>query len=462
MTYKYFFFDFDGMLCDSYSHIATAFVKALSESRNKKINYIEAYDCLKINFQNAYDHFNITDTEKKIFKKYHEDFYFKPSPTLYLPVKKLLKTIIDCGGKNFIYTNRGESLFEYLKILGIDEYFTDYIIIANKPNPDVLNKMIDKYKLDKKDCVVVGDRSLDVLGAFNANIDGILYDVDSRVFLHKATHVIKRINELYNFIDNPYKIKHNYHTHTQRCGHAIGLDEEYVIKAIEEGYQTLGFSEHILIPDTIRNEHYFDDIALLKEKYKEQIEIKIALEVEYYPYYLPLYKKYLQENKVDYLIFGNHGITPLNAIDRSEQKVFIEPFDDDTYLDLYYDALEKAIKTNMFKYIAHPDCFLKGYGKWDDKAIQLTHKIAKLLESNDVYAELSGSGYRSRKKVEYNGKIYPAYPFKEFFKILSEYDIKFVMGCDAHAPSQLNDEAVSYLQDLAKELNLNVVYKLDL
>ena len=28
-------------------------------------------------------------------------------------------------------------------------------------------------------------------------------------------------------------IKRNYHTHTKRCGHAIGEDEEYVVNAIE-------------------------------------------------------------------------------------------------------------------------------------------------------------------------------------------------------------------------------------
>ena len=401
MTYKYFFFDFDGMLCDSYSHIATAFCKVLGESRNSKINFIEAYDCLKINFNEAYSHFKITDEEKKNFKILHENFDFKPSPTLYLPIKKILQTIIDCGGKNFIYTNRGVSLYEYLERLGIKQYFTDFIISANKPDPKVLNDLIEKYNLDKKECVVVGDRSLDVLGAFNANVDGILYDEDSRVFLHKATHVIKHLGQLYNFIDNPYKIKHNYHTHTARCGHAIGSDEEYIISAIKAGYQTLGFSDHILIPDVKRNEEYFDSISLLKEQYKQQIDIKIALEVEYYPYYLPLYKKYLEEGKVDYLIFGNHGLIGENEKDRKNQIVFIEPFDDDSYLDLYYDCLKKAIDTNMFKYIAHPDCFLKGYGKWDEKAIALTHKIAQLLEGKDLYAELSGSGYRSRKKVLY-------------------------------------------------------------
>ena len=117
--------------------------------------------------------------------------------------------------------------------------------------------------------MVVGDRSLDVDGAYNAKIDGILYDVDSRVFMHRATHVIKHINQLYNFIDLPYKIKHNYHTHTARCGHAIGDDEQYIIKAIEAGYQTIGFSDHLMIPDLNRNDNYFDDIYLLKEKYKE-------------------------------------------------------------------------------------------------------------------------------------------------------------------------------------------------
>ena len=40
------------------------------------------------------------------------------------------------------------------------------------------------------------------------------------------------------------KIKYNYHTHTKRCGHAIGNDEDYVINAIKAGYKILGFSDH--------------------------------------------------------------------------------------------------------------------------------------------------------------------------------------------------------------------------
>ena len=293
MTYKYFFFDFDGMLCDSYTHTTKAFVKTLFETRGVKINEKEAYDYLKITFGDAFAHFKVTEQEKKIFASYHEDLSFKPEATLYLETIKLLKSIIESGGKNFIYTNRGQTLYEYLDKFNIRQYFTDIIIDAGKPDPTPLLEMMKKYNLDKKDCVVVGDRSIDVDGGYNAGIDGILYDVDARVFMHHGTHVVRHINEIYNFIDRPYHIMHNYHTHTERCGHAIGLDEEYVIEAIKAGYQTLGFSEHVMFPDTSRNEEYFDTIALLKEKYKEHIDIKIALEVEYFPYYLPLYKKYL-------------------------------------------------------------------------------------------------------------------------------------------------------------------------
>ena len=115
----------------------------------------------------------------------------------------------------------------------------------------------------------------------------------------------------------------------------------------------------------------------------------------------------------------------------------------------------------MFKYICHPDCFLRGLQVWDERAEKFSHKIAQLMSKYDVYAELSASGIRNKTKVSYNGELLPAYPFKEFIKILKQYNIKFVLGCDAHAPNQLDDDAVKFICDLAKELQLNVIYTLD-
>ena len=40
----------------------------------------------------------------------------------------------------------------------------------------------------------------------------------------------------------------NLHTHTPRCRHASGTEEEYVRCALDAGLQTLGFSDHTPYP----------------------------------------------------------------------------------------------------------------------------------------------------------------------------------------------------------------------
>ena len=84
----------------------------------------------------------------------------------------------------------------------------------------------------------------------------------------------------------------NYHAHTARCGHAWGTDVEFIEAAIAAGYTTLGISEHAPWPfkdgyqeiDSRQRitmeqlESYIDDMQALKEKYRDKILIKIALD----------------------------------------------------------------------------------------------------------------------------------------------------------------------------------------
>ena len=74
-------------------------------------------------------------------------------------------------------------------------------------------------------------------------------------------------------------LRHNYHTHTYRCGHAVGEDEDYIFEAIGLGLQTLGFSDHVMLEgfsqpgvrgDFELSEDYFTSIKELKEKYKDK------------------------------------------------------------------------------------------------------------------------------------------------------------------------------------------------
>ena len=155
---------------------------------------------------------------------------------------------------------------------------------------------------------------------------------------------------------------------------------------------------------------------------------------------------------MDYLLFGNHY-----AYIQNKRYDFASPFEEKEYLDYYYETLTKGFDTPLFLSVCHPGCFLKGYRKWDQNTIQLAHKIGKLLSQYDCYVELSGFGCRSRSYFEYQGQKNPPYPFKEFFKILKQYPLSFVLGADAHAPQQLKDFATEYIENMANELELNII-----
>ena len=107
--------------------------------------------------------------------------------------------------------------------------------------------------------------------------------------------------------------KTNYHMHTKRCMHASGSDEEYVKSAIKNGYEEIGFSDHSpwkYDSDFVAHmrmplsqfDDYYASIAGLREKYKDQISIKIGLECEYFPKYMDWLKQFVVEKKLDYII----------------------------------------------------------------------------------------------------------------------------------------------------------------
>jgi histidinol phosphatase-like PHP family hydrolase len=45
------------------------------------------------------------------------------------------------------------------------------------------------------------------------------------------------------------KLDYCYHSHTTRCGHAYGSDEDYVEAAITNGFRVIGFSDHIFFQE---------------------------------------------------------------------------------------------------------------------------------------------------------------------------------------------------------------------
>ena len=109
----------------------------------------------------------------------------------------------------------------------------------------------------------------------------------------------------------------NFHTHTTRCRHAAGTEEDYIQQAIAAGLKVLGFSDHtpFLFPGTYYSkmrmypyeiQDYAATVLALKEKYAGQLDIRLGLEVEYYPDRMADMLELIAPCGNEYMILGQH------------------------------------------------------------------------------------------------------------------------------------------------------------
>ncbi|MEF9893343.1 histidinol-phosphatase [Anaerorhabdus sp.] len=224
----------------------------------------------------------------------------------------------------------------------------------------------------------------------------------------------------------------NIHSHTIRCLHAVGTDEEYVLKAIEAGIKTLGFSDHVpLIDDqgmgdrmTMNQvQEYIDSVLSLKEKYKNEIDIKLGFECEYFKTNLEHYRQLL--NVCDYLILGHHYEEP-NSIDYCE-------FCDDTRVLQYAESICAGIKSGLFTYLAHPDYFMIPRNDWSDSCTKAIEKIFICAKEEGIPIEINLKGMRYGKQQYSFGESF-IYPNKKTVELLMKHRPMIVYGLDCHDP----------------------------
>lgn len=249
---------------------------------------------------------------------------------------------------------------------------------------------------------------------------------------------------------------YNYHTHTYRCGHAKGTDEEYILAACRAGFKVLGFSEHIQFKaqnglfNRINFEQfpkYFRDIRKLKMKYGDRITIYGGLEAEYIPQYLS--DLYYLRDICDYYILGQHkgGIRCRQYESRCT--------DEDVFL--YADDIEQALKTGLFCMIAHPDYIMRVRSSWSAACQDACTKICELSKEYNCPIELNLKGVRGRKTVINDQCVFP-YPYRPFWEIAAKLRAPVVFGVDAHAPSELFcEEEMALVQDIISGLDLNIL-----
>lgn len=243
----------------------------------------------------------------------------------------------------------------------------------------------------------------------------------------------------------------NFHTHTWRCNHAIGSDEEFVLEAIANGYDILGFSDHScwhydsgFIPRIRMKEkefpHYKSSVINLKNKYKNKIDIRLGMEAEYFPSMMDSMLELCIDEEVDYLILGNH------YYQSDETGIYFGSCEPE-YIKLYFDTCLKGMETGMYAYLAHPELVMRNqYIGWNDTVEEGFHQICKLAKEIDMPLEYNVLGREFSKRTKQE-----SYPHPRFWQIASQYKNKAIIGMDAHKVSDLRqDYYKEALQELSK------------
>jgi histidinol-phosphatase (PHP family) len=251
-------------------------------------------------------------------------------------------------------------------------------------------------------------------------------------------------------------ILEDWHTHNKLCRHAKGDIEEYVITGIEKGISTLGISDHFPydVLDGIENipyqeysmrsaeiQEYIERFKKCKEKYKEDIDLKLAFEVDFIRNQEDNSQSYLKQqnikNQLDYILGSVHVLRSEQGIFAFDDRRFIEFYNlfggiDNLYAE-YFKTLRAMLNSKKFDFdiVTHFD-LPKKYNQRPKDLKRFNREIGstlKLIKEKDKTIEINTSGLRKQ--------VHEVYPSDEIIKKINSLEIPVLLGSDAHEPKKV-------------------------
>ena len=241
----------------------------------------------------------------------------------------------------------------------------------------------------------------------------------------------------------------DYHVHTSLCNHATGTMEEYVQAAAAKGLDTLCFLDHLTFQEAGRDNAmqprevpmYVDAARRLARQYRDQIDVRVGLEVDFSPDHVDECVDVINTFDLDIVAGSVHFLDGENVVSRRSAWGRGELGADEVY-GKYLDALESMLDYDYFDVICHLDLPKKYNTHPSPSAVERFGKILEKVQVTDLAVELNTSGF-----------TYPvaeAFPSPQLLGHCARLGIPVVTGSDAHAPDQVGrsfDRARALLQD---------------
>lgn len=252
----------------------------------------------------------------------------------------------------------------------------------------------------------------------------------------------------------------------QFCNHATDNLEEIILKYIELGFPWVGITEHapaiseeLLYPDQrkagLTPEFLIDRFSLyikecrrLEEKYKDQIEIIPAMEIETYTGYETFVPYLLKQFTPDYIVGSVHFVNDM-GFDYS-QKQYDATADSvggiDTMYCKYFDLQYEMIEQLQPSVVGHFDLIRIFDPGYKDRMLQpeIVCRIKRnleLIKKNDLILDFN---LRSLMK-----SADEPYITQSILHVVKELDIAIAPGDDSHGVSSVGnymDTAFAILQ----------------
>lgn len=235
----------------------------------------------------------------------------------------------------------------------------------------------------------------------------------------------------------------DYHTHTARCGHAVGEARDYVEAALAAGLDAIAITDHV--PMFWRQEWardpslamrldelagYVHEVLALAGEYRGRIEVVLGIEADFIPGHEEALRQLLAPYPFELVLGSVHwlGDWPVDSpqsvarYERGQGEI-------DAVWQAYAGAVIAAAGSGLFDVLSHLD-LPKKFGHRPSRPYGGRQaEVVRAVAASGCAVELSSGGMRK--------PVREPYPSFDLLCDLHAAGVPFVLASDAHAPEEV-------------------------
>lgn len=260
----------------------------------------------------------------------------------------------------------------------------------------------------------------------------------------------------------------NLHTHTVYCDGKCKT-EEMIQSAINSNFQSIGISTHGPVPfvtdwniQVPNIEKYIDEVNMLKEKYKDEIDIFLGMELDYIPGIG--FSEHIQSliKRLDYYIGSVHYLGKFSngqmwTVDYNMEELLIgiqEGFSGNVRnaIEAYYSLIAEMAEKYQPPVIGHIDLIKKNnknnllFDEKEDWYKVAVERCLDVIKNTSSIIEINTGGMARGYTTE-------QYPSNLILKMIKEKNIKVIINSDAHTADGIHFK-FNEMYNLLKELRI--------